>query len=122
LPVSVLLADDSELIRRTIRRTLDNEVEIIVIAEATNFSETVLLTERLRPDVILLDLHMQDEPGVNALSISQELVSAGSRIVGISVYVDEETKWLAHRIGAAKLLDKMSLGTELAPTLLQLMR
>jgi hypothetical protein len=48
------------------------------------------------------------------------LISTGATVLAISFSVDDDTKALAKQIGAAKLLDKMSLTTELIPTILEL--
>ena len=120
MALSVLLADDSEEFRRAIRRLLESQSEISLVGTATDFSEAVLFTALLRPDVVLLDLRMKDSQGLDALEASPQIISTGSTIIAISFSVDDDAKALARQIGAAKLLDKMSLYTELIPTLLAL--
>jgi DNA-binding NarL/FixJ family response regulator len=118
LAVSVLLAEDSEPLRRVMRRHLEAQPEIAVVVEANDFSSAVQLAEQLRPDIILLDLRMKDSHGLNAVGAGPKLVSTGATILAISFNVDEDSKAMAKQIGAAKLLDKMSLYTELIPTIL----
>jgi len=120
LALSVLLADDSEEFRRAIRRLLESQPEISLVGTATDFSEAVLFTALVRPDVVLLDLRMKDSQGLDALGASPQIISTGSTIIAISFGVDDDAKALARQIGAAKLLDKMSLSTELIPTILGL--
>ena len=120
MALSVLLADDSEEFRRAIRRLLESQPEISLVGTATDFSEAVLFTALVRPDVVLLDLRMKDSQGLDALGASPQIISTGSTIIAISFSVDDDAKALARQIGAAKLLDKMSLYTELIPTLLAL--
>ena len=115
-----MLADNSEEFRRAIRRLLEYQSEISLVGTATDFSETVLFTALLRPDVVLLDLRMKDSQGLDAAEASPQIISTGSTIIAISFSVDDDAKALARQIGAAKLLDKMSLYTELIPTLLAL--
>ena len=118
LAVSVLLADDSEEFRRAIRRLLEFQPEISLVGAAADFSEAVLFTALVRPDVVLLDLRMKDSHGLDAVGASPQIISTGSTIIAISFSVDDDAKALAKQIGAAKLLDKMSLYTELIPTIL----
>ena len=58
---TLLVADDSELIRKTVKRLLEAEPAIEILGEATNFAETIQKASELKPDVVLLDLHMPDE-------------------------------------------------------------
>jgi chemotaxis response regulator CheB len=61
--ISVLVVDDAEVIRRTVTNFLKTEPGIKVLGEASNFQEALSLATALKPDVILLDLHMPDELG-----------------------------------------------------------
>jgi chemotaxis response regulator CheB len=120
LAISVLLADDSEVFRHALYRCFERQCEIALIGEARDFSEAVRLAEQLRPDVVLLDLCMKDSHGLDALAAGPKLISTGATILGISFSVDDDAKALAKQIGAIKLLDKLSVYTELIPTILGL--
>jgi DNA-binding NarL/FixJ family response regulator len=62
MPIRVLIADDTELMRLAIATLLEREPRIEVVGEAANFAETLkLTTTALEPDVLLLDLQMPDE-------------------------------------------------------------
>lgn len=118
MAISVLLADDSEEFRQAVRRLLESQSEISLVGAACDFSEAVLFAALLRPDVVLLDLRMKDSHGLDAVGASPQIISNGSTIIAISFSIDEDAKALAKQIGAAKLLDKMSLYTELIPSIL----
>jgi chemotaxis response regulator CheB len=115
-----LLADDSKELRQAIRRRFEGQSEITLVGEAVDFSDAIRLAQQLHPDVVLLDLRMRDSHGLDALAASPKLVSTGSTILAISFSIDDDTKALARQIGAVKLLDKLSLYTELIPTILGL--
>jgi DNA-binding NarL/FixJ family response regulator len=61
MPIKVLLADDSDVLRSAIRRILEDERRIEVIGEAGTFAKTVQMIGDLKPEVLLLDLHMADK-------------------------------------------------------------
>jgi len=63
--VGVLVVDDADVIRKTLRNFLREEPAIKLLGEASNFSEAISMTAALKPDVILLDLHMPDDRSFN---------------------------------------------------------
>jgi len=68
--VRVLLADDNAQFRSVLRRLLERDPEIDVVAEASNGAEAVQLAEALRPDVVLMDVSM---PGLDGVEATYEL-------------------------------------------------
>jgi DNA-binding NarL/FixJ family response regulator len=108
-PVRVLLADDSDLIRQAIR-VLGLEPSVLVVGEAENFAQTFELCNSLKPNVVVLDLHMRDESKFTAEFIKSELLNCAEHILAISVWNDDVAKDLASSYGAFALLDKSALG------------
>jgi chemotaxis response regulator CheB len=115
MKISVLLADDSQIIRTVIADWLQADPEIEVVAECDSFTQTIELASKLHPQVIVLDVHMGDEHKVTPSPLKLGLTR--SRLVAISIWKDDETKALAERIGAATLLDKANLTTALIPAI-----
>lgn len=113
----VLIADDSDIMRTVIRTTLKDEISLDVIGEAVNFAETVQMVSALRPDIVLLDLHMPDEMGVVPAMIKLALRDAHT--IAISIGNDDDSKELARSYGASILLDKMNLYTEMLSAISQ---
>jgi DNA-binding NarL/FixJ family response regulator len=64
--VSVLLADDQELVRASMRMMIDVEPDLEVVAEAADGEAAVELAARLRPDVVVMDVRMPRLDGVAA--------------------------------------------------------
>jgi DNA-binding NarL/FixJ family response regulator len=119
-PVTVLLADDSDVTRGAIRRfLLQNNREINLVGEAVNFAQTIQMSNDLRPHVIVMDLRMPDD-GENTPETIKARLNQSSRVVAMSAWDDEETKALATTFGAAQLLDKMKLADLLLPAILKL--
>jgi CheY-like chemotaxis protein len=69
----------------------------------------------LKPQILLLDLHMPNCIGLDLMDASNCLKTTEVLILAMSVWNDLNTKALAERFGAAALLDKMRLGDDLIP-------
>jgi chemotaxis response regulator CheB len=119
-PIKVFLADDSEIMRRGIRQLLASQTEIEVVGEAADFRQTVQMANDLKPQVIVLDLHMPNETKIAPQDFKSHLIY-GSQLIAISIWNDEPSKRLAEDFGAV-LLDKTDLGSRLIPTILQVGR
>jgi DNA-binding NarL/FixJ family response regulator len=119
--IKVLLADDSEIVRRGIRQILSTQIEIDVVGEAVDFAQTIRMADELNPQVVILDLHMPDDRTISPEEIKSRL-NHGTRVVAISLSNDEENRELAESLGAAVFLDKMNLTNTLIPTIKQFSR
>jgi DNA-binding NarL/FixJ family response regulator len=118
--IRVLLADDTAVMRRAIRTLLGHEPEIELVGEAKDFAETVSLTRKLKPQVVILDLHMPDSINLTPMNVREGLCAYAARVLAISVWNDENIRALALSYGATALLDKMQLGEELIPAVMKL--
>jgi len=99
MTITVLLADDSEIIRKGIASLLKGDPEIELVGERVGFAQTIRLAANLRPQVIVLDVHMSDEHTLTQAQLKSGL--KGSRLLALSVWNDDETKYCAKAIGAA---------------------
>src|SRR6202040_1008906 len=81
MTISVLLADDTEVVRRVIADLLNGDPEIQVVAECVSFAQTMELASKLHPQVIVLDVHMGDEHAVTPAQLRSGLT--GSRLLAI---------------------------------------
>ena len=117
MPIKVLLADDSDFMRSAIRRILQEERRIEVVGEAGTIAKTVQMIGDLKPEVLLLDLHMAEKR-----EFAPELVKAQFGCVctlAVSFSNDHEARQLAESYGAVKLLDKMTLFNEIVPAIIR---
>jgi DNA-binding NarL/FixJ family response regulator len=103
--IRVLLADDQELLRAGFRMVLDAQEGIEVVGEAGDGDEAVVLSGRLGPDVILMDVRM---PGVDGLEATRRLVAAGARarVLILTTFDLDEYAFSALRLGASGFLLK----------------
>jgi DNA-binding NarL/FixJ family response regulator len=84
----VVLADDHQVMRESIRYLLEATADIKVVGEASNGLEALDLVEKLSPDVLLLDLEM---PGLKGIEVAQRLHDTESavRVLVLSAYDDK---------------------------------
>jgi DNA-binding NarL/FixJ family response regulator len=113
--IRVLLVEDNALMRRALARFLGSDPNIQLIGEAASFEEGIALTNTLFPDVVLLDLHLSDEKSTTASRIKSSFV--GSRVVAMSFANGAETQIIADGYGAITLVDKMTLASDLIPSI-----
>jgi DNA-binding NarL/FixJ family response regulator len=111
-PIRVLVADDHTLVRTGIRHVLEGEAGFEVVGEAANGAEAVTLAAALRPDVVLLDITMPDESG---LEVADRLRrgSAPPRVLMLSMHNNAEYVLESVRAGAHGYLLKDAAATEL---------
>jgi DNA-binding NarL/FixJ family response regulator len=83
--ISIVLADDHPIVRRGIQTLFERERDFSIVGVAADGLETVRLTERLKPDILVLDLMMPGLSGLEALRILRER-SPRTRIVVLSMY------------------------------------
>lgn len=103
--ITVLLADDHALVRKGFQLMLDAQPDMRVVGQAADGAEAIALCGRLRPDVVLMDLHMPGLDGVRATErITVEL--PGVRVLALSTFDLDENVVAALRAGAAGFLPK----------------
>jgi len=107
-----VLADDHHIVRQGLRVLLEAEGDFSVIGEEADGLKVVELVERLRPNVLLLDVMM---PGLNGLEITRQIAKRAmqTRVVILSMHASETYVLEALRHGAAGYVLKDANPTEL---------
>ena len=119
MSIKVLLADGNDVMRPVIAKVLREEPAVELVGEAINFAETLQMTAALKPDVLLLELHFDDEREYPAEVVKAQVLLNAKCVLAISLWNDKEAKSLAESLGAAVLLDKATLYSELIPAIKQ---
>jgi DNA-binding NarL/FixJ family response regulator len=104
--IRVLLADDQALVRGGFRMILEATDDVSVVGEAGDGGEAAALAERLRPDVVLMDVRM---PGVDGIEGTRRIAASGARaarIIVLTTYDVDEYVFAALRAGASGFLLK----------------
>jgi DNA-binding NarL/FixJ family response regulator len=104
-PIRVLLIDDHVVMRVGLRLVIENQPGLTVVGEAANRADALQITAREQPDIILLDL---DLGGENGIDILPELLSVakGARVIVLTGLRDPEEYRRAVRLGAMGLVLK----------------
>ncbi len=110
--IRVFLLDDHGLMRAGYRMILEPQADIEVVGEASSGDEGLPMIRKLKPDVVLCDLHM---PGVSGLDVTERLVKGqvGPKVVIVSVQVDGPMPQRLLDAGAAGYLSKDCESAEL---------
>ena len=87
MTISVFLIDDHALVRTGIRMILSGQTGIEVVGEADSGDVALPQIRRLKPDVVLCDLHL---PGLSGLEITERIVKGdhGTKVIIVSVLED----------------------------------
>jgi two-component system invasion response regulator UvrY len=87
MTIRVYVVDDHALVRAGMRMILSGETDIEVVGEAESGEEALPQIRRLKPDVVLCDLHL---PGVSGLEVTERIVKGdyGTRVIVVSVMED----------------------------------
>src|SRR5512138_3081114 len=111
MPTRIVVADDHAIVRQGVRAVLEASPEFVVVGEASTGLEVVPLVDRLRPDVLLLDLMM---PGLNGLDATREVrrQCPSTRVVILSMHATESYVLEALRSGASGYLVKAGHASE----------
>jgi DNA-binding NarL/FixJ family response regulator len=103
--VRVLVVDDHVLFAEALMLTLGIDDRIEVVGSASSGVEAVSLAEALRPDVVLMDVHMPNMDGIEATRRVRN-VSPGSRVVIVTAAGQREVVVQALAAGAERCLTK----------------
>jgi DNA-binding NarL/FixJ family response regulator len=111
--ISVLIADDQDLVREGLRMLLEAEPDLRVAGEVGDGSQALAAARRVDPDVVLMDVRM---PVVDGIEATAQLVRGGcrARILMLTTFDLDEYVYRAMKAGASGFLLKDASGGQLA--------
>jgi DNA-binding NarL/FixJ family response regulator len=110
--ITVILADDHEVVRNDFRKILEVEDDLELVGEATNGHHAVVMVKTLLPALVLMDIAM---PLINGLQATREILIAapGTKVLMISSHTDDEYVKEAMNSGAMGYLIKQTSSGDL---------
>jgi DNA-binding NarL/FixJ family response regulator len=110
--IRVVLADDHAVVRAGLRAVLSSARDIEVIGEARNGREAVTMTERFKPQVVVMDLSM---PEMDGMSATKEIAAKGlsTRVLVLTMHTEDDYLIPLMEAGAAGYLVKSAADRDL---------
>jgi two-component system, NarL family, response regulator NreC len=114
--IHILLADDHTILRAGLKMMLNAQPDMEVVGEASDGRQAIAETQRLQPDIILMDITMPEMNGIEATRQIKKLVPE-SRILILTMHEHDEYVFQALRAGASGYMLKEAADTELISAL-----
>jgi DNA-binding NarL/FixJ family response regulator len=97
--IRVLLVDDHEVVRLGLRKLLGQQPSIVVVGESATAADAIRKTAELRPDIVLMDVRLENGSGVEAC---RDIVASGSkaRVIFLTSFAEDESVLAAVLAGA----------------------
>lgn len=104
-PVRIVIVEDHVMFREVLRKICEKDLRHAVVGEAGDGATAIRLVAQLRPDLVLLDLHL---PGIDGFGVAGEVrrISPHTRLLVLSSHCDEYTVFRAEEIGVQGFVDK----------------
>ncbi|MEA3560510.1 MAG: response regulator transcription factor [Candidatus Omnitrophota bacterium] len=121
MPLSIVIADDHDIIREGIKNILAGQPDYKIIAEAVDGEDVLSKAEQLKPDILLLDISMPKISGIDIIS-QIHIVSPKTKIIIITVHKANAYIMKAFRSGINGYLHKENAAEDLLPALRKVAR
>lgn len=108
----LLLVDDHEVVRSGLRMLLESQEDIQIVGEAGTAAEALQAVERLKPEVILLDIGLPDMSGIQVMERIRE-IEPDIAVVALTIHEDKEYFFKMLDAGATGYVPKRAAPDEL---------
>ena len=112
MTIKILLADDHQIMRDSLRSLIAKQPGMELVAEAENGRAAIKMNRKFRPDVIVMDIHLPEVSGIEA---TRQIVEEfpGTKVVAFSMHSDQQFVIGAIKAGVSGYLLKDSAYEEL---------
>jgi two-component system, NarL family, response regulator DevR len=111
-PIRVMIVDDHEVVRQGLRAMLEATGDVVVAGEASRVNESVEVTEAVRPDVVVMDVRLEDGSGIEA---TREIRARrpDTKVLMLTSFADDEALFASIMAGASGYVLKQVRGGDL---------
>jgi two-component system response regulator DevR len=111
-PIRVMFVDDHEVVRQGLRAMLEAAGDVVVAGEAARVQESVEVAEAVRPDVVVMDVRLEDGSGIEA---TREIRARrpDTKVVMLTSFADDEALFASIMAGASGYVLKQVRGGDL---------
>ncbi len=115
--ISILIADDHNIMRKTLRQWLSNKFPELQICEANSGEQALKVLDDTSVDLVLMDIHL---PGINGIATTQQIKLKYPKlpVIVLTVQEDERYQAKAKQVGADAYVVKRKMYADLVPLLL----
>jgi DNA-binding NarL/FixJ family response regulator len=112
MPIQILVVDDHDVVREGVKSILRNREDWEVCGEASSGYDAIAKCEKLKPDIVILDITM---PGMNGLEAAQKILlsTPRSRVVMFTMHDSTATEQAVRKTGAHGLVLKRHAARDL---------
>lgn len=110
--VRIVIADDHAFLREGIKKTIQDEIDMKIVGEASNANDALDIIRELNPDIVIMDISMPGKSGLDVLKDLKSLKNK-SRILILSMHPEDRFAIRALKAGASGYLTKESAPDEL---------
>ena len=104
-PIRVLLVEDHAMVRQGLRTSLQGYPNLEIVGEASDGKEALVLVDKLRPTVVVMDINMPKMNGIEATAVIK-VRAPDTIIIGLSVNAGRENQEAMIKAGATLLIHK----------------
>jgi CheY-like chemotaxis protein len=115
-PVRVLIVEDQQVVADALRKLIDDQPDMLVVAAAGSVAKSLSCATELHPDIVLLDYRLPDGSGIDAASTIRRL-QPSSGLIFVTRDDREKTRLAAFEVGAKAFVPKSKAATELVGTI-----
>lgn len=112
MTIKIMLVDDHGVLRAGLRALLSSEKDMQVVGEAGNVAEALRLAGELVPDVVLMDISLPDDSGIEA-TLKMKMRHPETSILILTIHEDESLLRAAIQSGASGYILKRAVASEL---------